>query len=69
MYLFMKASRVVLRGVRLGTIDVICYEEEFEIWSIYCVKYSEMRTFYTPCVSVAVSGDFCHKTAGKCTKF
>ena len=28
-----------------------------------------MWTLYTPCVSVAISGDFCHKTAGKCTKF
>ena len=26
-----------------------------------------MWTFYTPCVSVAVSGDFCHETARKCT--
>ena len=28
-----------------------------------------MWTLYTPCVSVAISGDFCHNTAGKCTKF
>ena len=28
-----------------------------------------MWTFYTPCVSVAVSGDFCHETARKCKKF
>ena len=32
MYLFMKASRVVLRGVRLRE----------EIWSIYNAKYAEM---------------------------
>ena len=28
-----------------------------------------MWIFYTPCVSVAVSGDFCDETARKCTKF
>ena len=28
-----------------------------------------MWTVYTPCMSVAVSGDFCHETAGKCAKF
>ena len=27
------------------------------------------ENFYTPCVSVAVSGEFCHETARKCTKF
>ena len=59
MYLFMKASRVVLRGVRLRE----------EIWSIYNAKYAEMWTFYTPCVSIAVSIDFCHKMATKFTKF
>ena len=32
---------------------------------MYNNKYSEMWTFYTPCVSVAVSGDFCHETAQK----
>ena len=40
-----------------------------EIWSIYNAKYSEMWTFYTPCVSVAICGDFCHERARKCTKF
>ena len=32
-------------------------------------KYFEMWTFYTPCVSVTVSDDFCHETARVCTKF
>ena len=72
-YLFMKASRVVLRVVRLReeplTYYVIRNSLGNEIWSIYNAKYSEMWTFYTPCVSVAVSGDFCHETARKCTKF
>ena len=40
-----------------------------KIWSIYNAKYSKMWTLFTPCVSVAISGDFCHETAGKCTKF
>ena len=40
-----------------------------EIESIYNAKYSETWTFCTPCESVAVSGDFCHETAWKCTKF
>ena len=56
----MKASRVVLRGVRLReeplTSYVIRNSLGNEIWPIYNAKYSEMRTFYTPCVSVAVSG-------------
>ena len=73
MYLFMKASRVVLRGVWLCkeplTWYVIRNSLGNQIWSIYNAKYSEMWTFYTPCVSVAVSGDFCHETARKCTKF
>ena len=34
-----------------------------QIWSIHNAKYSEMWTFYTPCVSVAVSGDFCREAA------
>ena len=59
-YLFMKASRVVLRGVRLReeplTSYVIRNSLGNEIWPIYNAKYSEMRTFYTPFVSVAVSG-------------
>ena len=60
MYLFMKASHVVLHGVRLReeplTPYVIRNSLGNEIWPIYNAKYSEMRTFYTPCVSVAVSG-------------
>ena len=56
----MKASRVVLRGVRLReeplTSYVIRNSLGNEIWPIYNAKYSKMRTFYTPCVSVAVSG-------------
>ena len=40
-----------------------------QIRSIYNAKYSEMWKFYTLCVSVAVSGDFCQETPKKCTKF
>ena len=73
MYHFMKGSRVVLRGVRLREEPLTHYvfwnSLGNEIWSIYNAKYSEMWTFYTPCVFVAVSGDFCHETAKKCTKF
>ena len=70
MYLFMKASRVVLRGVWFREKPLTQYVRNSlgnQIWSIYNAKYSEMWTFYTPCVSVAVSGDFCHETARKCT--
>ena len=70
MYFFMKGSRVVLRGVRLRdeplTHCVFWNSLGNEIWSIYNAKYSEMWTFYTPCVFVAVSGDFCHETARQC---
>ena len=70
MYLFMKASCVVLRGVRLHEERLTQWNSlGNEIWSIYDVKYSKMRIFYTPCVSVVVSGEFCHETARKCTKF
>ena len=72
MYYFMKGSRVVLRGVRLREEPLTHYvfwnSLGKEIWSIYNAKYSKMWTFYTPCVFVAVSGDFCHETARKCRK-
>ena len=46
MYLFMRASRVVLRGVRLRkeplTYYVIRNSLGKEIWSIYNAKYSKM---------------------------
>ena len=65
MYFFMKGSRVVLRDVRLREEPLTHYvfwnSLGNEIWSIYNAKYSEMWTFYTPCVFVAVSGDFCHE--------
>ena len=72
MYLFMKASRVVLRGVWFREKPLTQYVRNSlgnQIWSIYNAKYSEMWTFYTPCVSVAIFSDFCHETAKKCTKF
>ena len=56
MYLFMKASRVVLRGVWFREKPLTQYVRNSlgnQIWSIYNAKYSEMWTFYTPCVSVA----------------
>ena len=46
MYLFMKASRVLLRGIRLRkeswSLYVIWNGLGNEIWSIYNAKYSEM---------------------------
>ena len=46
MYLFMKASRVVLRGVGLReepwTYNVIRIGLGYEIWSIYDANYCEM---------------------------
>ena len=67
-YLFMKASRVVLR-LREELLTYYAFRNSLgnEIWSIYNANYSEMWTFYTPCVSVAISGDFCHETARKFT--
>ena len=69
----MKASRVVLRGVWFREEPLTYYVTRNslgnQIWSINSAKYSEMCTFYTPCVSVAVSGDFCYETAKKCTNF
>ena len=70
MYLFMKVSRVVLRGVRL--------REEPLTWYVIrnSLKYGRFTTLniskcehFTLCVSVAVSGDFWRETAKKCTKF
>ena len=72
MYFFMKGSRVVLRSLRLREEPLTHYvfwnSLGNETWSIYNAKYSETWTLYTPCVFVAVSGDFCHETARKCTK-
>ena len=40
-----------------------------QVWMVSRSVDTEMWTFYTPWMSVTVSGDFCRETARKFTKF
>ena len=71
MYLFMKALCVVFGFARnrwLNTLYGIVWETKYGRFTTLNIPKCEHFTLLS-CLSIAASGDFCHETARKCTKF